>query len=170
MVPPSLSTTREESPPPVDAVPVLSNWVRGSLLGIVAGLVLVFAIAIWLKPYGADGQALTQETHRQMGLPPCTFYKLSGLPCPSCGMTTSFALLIRGDVLNSLRANAVGTMLAALCLAIVPWGLASVVLKRTLFIVSMEQALLRIVVGFLGLMMFRWLIVVALMCWNGFMS
>ena len=50
------------------------------------------------------------ETHRQLGLPPCTFKEMTGLPCPSCGMTSSFALLVRGDVMNSLRANAVGTL------------------------------------------------------------
>jgi len=146
---------------------VLSNWVRGTLLGVVVGLVLVFAVASWLNPYTADGQARTMETHRQIGLPPCTFKVMSGLPCPSCGMTTSFALLVRGDVVNSLRANAVGTMLAALCLALIPWGLASVVRGRPLFIASLENALLRIVMGFLCLMLLRWLIVLGLMWWNG---
>lgn len=168
MVPPPLST-HEETPRPVDAVPVLTSWVRGTLVGVVAGLVTVFAIAAWLNPYDGEGQPRAMETHRQMGLPPCTFYKLSGMPCPSCGMTTSFALLVRGDVLNSLRANAVGTILAAVCLAIIPWGLASIVVNRPLFIVSMERALLSIVIGFLTLMLIRWLLVIGLMWWNGFL-
>src|SRR5206468_4474542 len=59
----------------LQAIPVLHNWVRGTLLGIAAGLVIVFAVAAWLDPYDADGQALRMATHRQLGLPPCTFYR-----------------------------------------------------------------------------------------------
>ena len=31
-------------------------------------------------------------------MPPCNFVLMTGKPCPSCGMTTSFALLVRGDI------------------------------------------------------------------------
>jgi hypothetical protein len=168
MVPAPLSTSQEETTAqPADVVPVLGLWVRSSLIGIAAGLVLVFVVAALLNPYQANGEARLMETHRQMGLPPCTFYRYSGLPCPSCGMTTSFALLIRGDIVNSLRANAVGTILAVLCLAIVPWSLASAVLKRPVFIASIETALLKIVIGFLGLMFLRWFIVLGMIWWQG---
>src|SRR5947208_1542702 len=102
---------------PVDAIPVLGHWVRGSLLAIAAGLALVFGIAAWLNPYDELGLPRRMGTHLQMGLPPCTFREMTGVPCPSCGMTTSFALLMHGDVVNSLRANAVGTLLALFCLA-----------------------------------------------------
>ena len=55
-------------------------------------------------------------------MPPCNFKTWTGKPCPSCGMTTSFALLIRGDVANSLRANWVGTLLAGFCMVLIPYG------------------------------------------------
>jgi hypothetical protein len=166
MVPAPLSENKDESPPPADVVPVLGTWVRGTLVGIAAGLILVFTTAALLNPYEADGRARLMATHQQMGLPPCTFYQLSGFPCPSCGMTTSFALLIRGDIVNSLRAHAVGTMLAAVCLLMIPWSLASATVKRPLFIVSMERALLKIVIAFLALMFLRWLIVLSLLIWQ----
>lgn len=147
--------------------PSLTRWVRGTLLGMALGWITVFAIAAWLNPYRADGQALRMESHRQLGLPPCTFKVMSGLPCPSCGMTTSFALLIHGDVWNSLRANAVGTMLATFGLIFVPWSLASVICKRSLFIYSMEKALMVLIGGFVTLMLVRWVIVLALTWWTG---
>ena len=135
------------------------------MLGIAAGLVVVFAIAAWLDPYDANGRALQMETHRQLGLPPCTFFTLTGgLPCPSCGMTTSFALFMHGDLWNSLRANAVGTVLAAFCLALVPWSLVCAVRGRTYFVVSLERALTKIVLVFLTLMLVRWGVVL-LMIW-----
>jgi hypothetical protein len=131
------------------------------MLPVVAGgSMAVFAMAVWLNPYDADGRPLRMETHRQLGLPPCTFYSITGLPCPSCGMTTSFALLVRGDLWNSLRANAVGTALAVFCLALIPWSLASAVRGRWLWIRSPERVLTRLVILFLVLLLGRWLIVV----------
>ena len=146
----------------LDAIPVLRAWVRGTLVGVALALIAVFAVAIWLKPYDDDGAPLRMATHRQMGLPPCTFFATTGLPCPSCGMTTSFSLLMHGDVVNSLRANAVGTLLALFCLMLIPWCLASAVWKRTLFVRSVERMLTLAVLGFLSLMLLRWGIVLAL--------
>ena len=146
----------------LDAIPVLRAWVRGTLVGVALALIAVFAVAIWLKPYDDDGAPLRMATHRQMGLPPCTFFATTGLPCPSCGMTTSFSLLMHGDVVNSLRANAVGTLLALFCLMLIPWCLASAVWKRTLFVRSVERMLTLAVLGFLSLMLLRWGIVLVL--------
>jgi hypothetical protein len=153
---------------PLDAVPVMAWWVRGLLLFITAGIIAVFVIAALLNPYNADGMARTQATHRTwpLNLPPCTFYDKTGLPCPSCGMTTSFALLIRGDVLNSLRANCVGTLLAAFCLLLVPWSLISVWLRRPLFLVAIEPVLIRLLVAFLVLLLLRWAIVLIWIWWT----
>jgi hypothetical protein len=152
---------------PVEAQPVLGRGVRGALIALALGLSVVFGIALWLNPYDDQGRALTMETHRQMGLPPCTFKDKLGLPCPSCGMTTSFALLVRGDIVNSLRANAVGTLLALVCLAYIPWSLFSVVRKRALFIASMERTVFALVLGFTVLMMIRWVVVLLLAWWRG---
>jgi hypothetical protein len=140
----------------------LALWVRGALVGITFGILAVFAVALWIRPYDRDGRPLTIGTHRQIGLPPCTFYQWTNLPCPSCGMTTSFAHLARGDVWNSLRANAVGTLLAAFCLVLVPWNLACASRGRLHFVGSIERFLTRLVIGFLILLLGRWLIVVAL--------
>jgi hypothetical protein len=149
------------------AVPALGWWVRGTLLGTALGWIAVFCVAAWLRPYTPDGQPLRMESHRQLGLPECTFKKVTGLPCPSCGMTTSFSLLIHGDLINSVKANAVGTLLALFGLVFIPWSLASVVCRRTLFITSMELALIKLIGTFVILMILRWGIVLALAWWNG---
>jgi hypothetical protein len=147
---------------------VLGGWVRGGLVGIALGLVTVFVIAWRLNPYNDDGTARRQETHRQLGLPPCTFYEVAGIPCPSCGMTTSFALLMHGDPVNSLRANSVGTLLALFCLAFIPWAVGSVVRRRPLFIRSLERGFLWVLLTLVTLMTLRWLLVVgAALRWGG---
>ena len=161
-MPPSLDSINEADLPPLDVIPVLRWWVRIGLLGIAVGLVALFAVAVWLRPYDADGQPLRMETHRQLGLPSCQFYFLTKIPCPSCGMTTSFALLMHGDVANSLRANAVGTLLAGFCLLLIPWSLASAYWRRPFFIRSLERGLTWTAVAFLSLMLIRWVVVVAI--------
>jgi H+/Cl- antiporter ClcA len=157
-----LDAIDETDLPLLEAMPVLRWWVRVGLLGVAAGLVAVFTLAVWLRPYDEDGQPLRMETHRQLGLPSCQFYFLTGIPCPSCGMTTSFALLMHRDLANSLRANAVGTLLGGFCLLLIPWCLASAYWRRPLFIRSLERALTWSAVVFLSLMLVRWAFVVAI--------
>jgi hypothetical protein len=117
---------------------------------------VVFGVAAWLKPTDKLGRPRTMETHRQLGLPPCTFFKVTGFPCPSCGMTTSFSHLVHGDVGNSLRANPVGTLLAVYGLALVPWCLVSATLARRVIIHDYEKFATRTVVVFLALMVLVW--------------
>lgn len=165
-MPPPLSKP-DDTQEPLDVLPVMGLWVRGTLVGLALGLSAVFAVAIWLKPYDDDGRPLRMETHRQLGFPPCTFYGLTKVPCPSCGMTTSFALFVRGDIINSLRANAAGTLLAVLCAILVPWSAVSVLRGRTVFVRSMERMIAVLVVLFLGVMLVRWAIVLALGWYDG---
>lgn len=143
----------------------LSLQVRGALLGIALGLVAVFAVAVWLDPYDDLGRPLRLGTHRQLGMLPCTFREMTNRPCPSCGMTTSFAFLVRGDLVHSLQANAVGTLLALVCLAYIPWSIASIICKRTLLIRSLERTLIWMLVCFLVLLLLRWGIVLLFGWW-----
>lgn len=145
----------------------LGRWVRGLLTGIVGGLVVVFAIAAWLNPYEADGTPRRLATHQQLGLPPCSFVQVTSLPCPACGMTTSFALLVRADLRGSLQANWVGTLLAGFCLLFIPWGTLSVLLGRAVFVRSLEKAFIAVLVTLLVLMLLRWLLVMAVCLYEG---
>jgi hypothetical protein len=137
------------------------------LVAMAIGLVAVFVTAWRIVPYAEDGTPLRMASHRQLGLPPCTFQEVTGVPCPSCGMTTSFALLVRGDVGNSARANWVGTLLAVFCLLVIPWAVVSVFLGRAVFVRSLEKALMLVVMSLLVLMFLRWVVVLGLAWWNG---
>ena len=148
----------EQLEEPVPVIPLLHGWVRWSLAAIAFVLVGVFTIAVSLDPY-QGGEVWTDGTHQQLGLPPCNFKFLTGKPCPSCGMTTSFALLVRGDLWSSARANVVGTLLALVCLAVIPWGVLCAVRGRLYLIHSIEWTLMRLVVVFLVAMLLRWAIV-----------
>jgi hypothetical protein len=51
-------------------------------------------------------------SHEQFGLPPCSAIVLFGYPCPTCGMTTAFAYLVRGKLLSAFDAQPAGFVLA----------------------------------------------------------
>jgi Protein of unknown function (DUF2752) len=137
-------------------------WVRGTLVLIAAGLGLVFFIATQVQPYRPDGTPLRMASHQTLGMPACRFKEATGMPCPSCGMTTSFALLVRGDVVNSLKANWVGTGLAVFCALLIPWCLLSSVRGRYLWVRRIEGPMALFVGVFTVTMLFRWGIVLLL--------
>jgi hypothetical protein len=83
--------------------------------GVFATLgMIAFGIACAVNPYSDSGTALTHGSHTQVGLPACGFYKVTSYPCPGCGLTTSFALIMRGDVESSLIANEAGVFVAGM--------------------------------------------------------
>jgi hypothetical protein len=138
--------------------PQVTRLVRLSLLVVATSLAGVFAIAFWLNPYDSDGKPRRMATHTQLGMPPCNFVLLTGKPCPACGMTTSFALLVRGDLAASMRANWAGTLIAGLWALTMVWAVAGGIVGRPLFIPQGKgELILTVAVGIvLALMLVRW--------------
>ncbi len=50
-------------------------------------------------------------THEQWRLPPCSFLIETGLPCPTCGLTTSMSAMAHGDVSAAAKAQPFGVVL-----------------------------------------------------------
>lgn len=161
MNPPSMPESTNDTETVLDAIPVLADSVRGTLVGMALGITGVFVLAALINPYETDGTARNMGTHKQLGLADCGFLVVTGLPCPSCGMTTSFALLVRGDLINSLRANTAGTLLAILALLGIPWCLISAWRRQPLFFRSIEWTLFVVLLGVGLITVLRWMIVVA---------
>lgn len=76
---------------------------------------LTMVVARVLKP-SPDGIG----THEQLGLPACIFHKFTGIPCPSCGLTTSFAYFAHFDFKASFLTQPFGFLLAAATLSSIP--------------------------------------------------
>lgn len=129
----------------------LSPRLRLSLA--VAGLALLapLGVAGWLKPSPSGF-----GTHRQLGLPPCTFVGLFGVRCPSCGMTTSWSHAVRGHWAASVRANAGGAVLAAAAMLAGPWLLASAAAGRWLVRPPSDRAIAITAVGLIVITMLDW--------------
>lgn len=85
------------------------NWSRRRLTGHVAWFggwlaVTVGAMLVHPSPHG-------HGSHQQLGLPACPSVVLFGRPCPGCGLTTSFAALVRGDLATAWAAHPFGPLL-----------------------------------------------------------
>ena len=111
----------------------------GRLLLVVWSVILLagFALAARLEP---DPRGF--GTHQRLGFPPCTFQSMFNIPCPSCGMTTSFANAVRGRFGDAARANPAGLMLAIICALQIPWCWVSIVRGRLWKVSQPDVALL----------------------------
>jgi hypothetical protein len=77
-------------------------------------------------------------------------------------MTTSIALLTRGDVRPALHANWVGALLAVFGVLVVPWAAFCLARNRLVGVRSLEPAVTWVLVTFLVLALARWGVVLAL--------
>lgn len=78
-------------------------------LAVLAALLAPLVVAGRLEP---DDHGV--GTHRQLGMSDCALLVLTGVPCPTCGMTTACALAVRGRWAASWRTQPAGCLLAAL--------------------------------------------------------
>lgn len=76
-----------------------------TLLFIGTTILVVTAVILEPHPSGVG-------THVQLGLGACVFLEYSGLPCPACGWTTSFALVAQGQVIAAWFTQPFGVILA----------------------------------------------------------
>jgi len=127
-------------------------WYLRTVLAIAgAGAVLLLVTAALLRP-SPQGYG----THQQLGLPPCSFTQWFGKRCPSCGMTTSWACLTKGRVIEALRANAGGALLALTAAVVGPWALISGLWGRWFVGPPNEKIVLVLACSILGVTLADW--------------
>ncbi|MHB1037710.1 MAG: DUF2752 domain-containing protein [Pirellulales bacterium] len=114
-------------------------------------LAVLLAVAVVLRP-----SPLGHGTHQQLGLPPCTFLVLFNRRCPSCGMTTAWAHVVRGQWTRAARANVGGALLAVAAIVVAPWALVCAGLGRACGWMPSERVVIGAGLGFLGLTLAEW--------------
>lgn len=101
----------------MEKVPIIYTWrpqparlgLTGRLAALAGGLgcltVLLLALRAPPSPTGVG-------THTRLGLSRCDLLERTGVPCMTCGMTTSFAHFVRGNLPASFYVQPLGMLLA----------------------------------------------------------
>lgn len=101
-------------------------------------MTLAVAIAVLLVPAFLEPGDSLLGVHTRLHLPPCLFHLITGVPCPLCGMTTSFSLLLHGRPARAFLAHPAGPLVYLAILALTVFGALSRLerVKRPTFTVS----------------------------------
>lgn len=94
----------------------------------------------------------------------CLFKSLTGIPCPSCGITRSAIALVSGNFKEAVNINPLGIIICVLLVAIPLWILADYVKNSSSFLnwyKKAEQQLQRKVIAIPAIVL-----VLANWCWN----
>ena len=85
-----------------------SNLQRRLIATLTAGLCL----ALLLVAATLSADACGHGTHEKLDLPACAWPAMFNMPCPTCGMTTSFAHAASADYPAAFVAQPMGALLA----------------------------------------------------------
>jgi hypothetical protein len=96
--------TSDTLPPP------LRPWARLVAICVALAALSILATGATLTPTGNG-----ISTHTQLGFPPCQWEQRMGVPCPSCGYTTSVTQFAHGNWLASLYLQPMGFVIALGC-------------------------------------------------------
>jgi hypothetical protein len=88
---------------------------------LIALAIALAALAVLITATQVPPAANGMGTHMRLGMQNCGFLARTDLPCPSCGMTTSFAHFVRGNAVASAYVQPMGFALAILA-SLAVWG------------------------------------------------
>lgn len=134
------------------ARPRADTFERGLWAVIMAGAILVLAMAAYLKPNYPHGVG----THEQLGLPPCGLVALYQLPCPSCGFTTCFSLGIRGRWIDSAVNQPFGFLLFLGAVLSIPLALRVTIYRYSVLAATQRWPWLRLLIGVFSMWLAAW--------------
>jgi hypothetical protein len=118
--------TLQPAPPPPVPVRLVLPRAAVQLHAVLFLLALAFLVAGWMLAPDARGYG----THERLGLPPCPMRQITGLPCATCGFTTSVAEAARLHLGAALQAHVLGTLLCLGSAGFVAWTLVAPLFRR----------------------------------------
>jgi hypothetical protein len=94
----------------------------------------------------------------------CIIKNTTGFPCPSCGTTRAVALLLQGQIKESIVLNPFGILVAIIMTIFPIWVLMDVVLKKDTFFHSYKRT--EVIISTKWLALFLIILVILNWIWN----
>jgi hypothetical protein len=119
-----------------------------------SGFAALGALAIVGLSFVLVPDARGHGTHEQLGLPPCTTFRLFGFPCPFCGMTTAFVLMAHAHPIHAFQTQPAGALAFPLAIVFAGFHLGEAGLGRSIELAqrpSVRRILWRAGIGVVGL-------------------
>lgn len=152
-----LPVPRGSAAPCTSGLPTRRAGERSWLVRLIALLIFAPTLAVLLTASSLSANADGMGTHTQLGLAPCGFKTATGLPCATCGMTTSFTHAADGRLLTSFVTQPAGMILAVLTAMVVlvsGWSLAT---GMSLTPIGLALWRPQVVIAFIALILGGWL-------------
>ena len=128
---------------------------------VMSGSAAMLGVARWLTPSPTG-----VGTHEQLGLPACMFLKLTGIPCPSCGLTTSVAHAVRFEFAAAFAAQPFGVLVAGIAAAMIPVSLFMVVRSTGFATVVPYERSAAMTYGLVSAYLLAWIYKICAMQWS----
>lgn len=131
--------------------PDRSHRTRLNAVLVLVGVAAIIGVSLYVEPDPARTHA-----KRRLPLRPCGFLMTTGLPCPTCGMTTSFAFMARGRVIAAFEQQPAGALLALLTVGLGVLALVVLVTGRRFEINWYRINPMHVLVVFMAVFMGSW--------------
>jgi len=123
----------------------------------VAAMVVAIAVPCTMLLARATPDPRGYDTHVQLGLAPCSWPRVYGIPCPTCGATTAACHVVHGHLLAAVVAHPFGAMVAAGGLLLAAAALWCLLRSRSFLDLLRQLPLGRLALGGVALLLLSWL-------------
>ena len=119
-------------------------------------VVVLFVLGVYAALIGLESDARGHGTHEQLGMAPCAWPMRYGIPCPTCGVTTSATHLLQLRPLTAFATQPFGALLTLLGLVYVVTAVRYVWRGESLVARVADWPLGRLSLGAVALLLLSW--------------
>lgn len=130
----------------------VAPWLDRTAAAVFAAMAIGAFVLLWPTQPAAKGY----DTHVQLGLQPCGWPDLYGIPCPTCGCTTAASHVVHGELLQAFVAQPFGAALAIGGLLLGAHGLLCLLRGRSFVDLLVRLPFWRILTGGFVLALLAW--------------
>jgi len=148
-------------PPPTKREPAGA----GAAPRVYAALLALACLALLVTGAALAPDTAGHGTHTQLGLPPCAFAVTLGMPCATCGMTTSVSAASGGNLAHAFVVQPFGAGLALAASAAFWLSLYVAATGSRIWRFAVPLTRVRPMLAVAGLLLASW--VYKIIVWNG---